>query len=262
MNQYFDLTRLLHLPILASQHGKHVDALIIWVHWLMIALFAGWITYFFLALFLFRKGRNPKADYVGAKTHASTYIEVGVAIVEGILLLGLAVPLWAKSVDKFPSPDESTVVQVTAQQFFWTAHYAGADGIFGKQDPRFVSSKNLLGYAPDDPHLKDDIDPPQGEIHVPVNKPVVIYLTSKDVIHSFQLDPMRVTQDAIPGMRVPTQFTPIKIGEYKVQCAQLCGGGHSTMFADFSVDTEEDYQKWLAEKLKAKATTATANDFE
>ena len=48
MNQYFDLTRFLQLPILASEHGKDVDALIIWVHWLMIALFIGWIIDLFL----------------------------------------------------------------------------------------------------------------------------------------------------------------------------------------------------------------------
>ena len=258
MNQYLDLSRFLHLPVLASEHGKHVDALIIWVHWLMIALFVGWISYFFYAIFRFRKSRNPKADYVGVKTHASTYIEVAVAAVEGVLLLGLAIPLWAKSVDKFPTDKESTVIRVTAEQFQWNSRYPGADGVFGAQDFRSINSSNLLGYVANDPNGKDDIEPPAKEIHVPVNKPVVIYLTSKDVIHSFQLDPMRITQDAIPGMKIPTQFTPIRVGHYQIQCAQLCGSGHSTMNGYFTVDTEEDYAKWLAEKLKAKGSSATS----
>ena len=257
MNQYLDLSRLLHLPVLASKHGQNVDALIIYVHWLMIALFAGWIVYFFYVIFRFRKSKNPKADYVGVKTHASTYIEVAVAAVEGVLLLGMAIPLWAKSADKFPSEKESTVLRVTAEQFSWNSRYPGADGIFGKQDFRSVSSTNLLGYVADDPNGKDDIEPPSKEMHVPVNKPVIIYLTSKDVIHSFQIDPMRVTQDAIPGMKIPLQFTPTRVGKYQIQCAQLCGLGHSGMFGNFTVDTDEDYLKWIAEKLKAKDTTAT-----
>lgn len=257
MNQLFDLTRYLQLPVLASEHGRKVDALIIFVHWLMIALFIGWIIYFFYAIYRFRKSRNPKADYVGAKTHASTYIEVAVALIEGVLLLGMAIPLWAKSVDKFPSEKESTVLRVTAEQFTWNSRYPGADNKFGKQDFRSASSTNPLGYVADDPNGKDDIEPPAKEIHVPVNRPVIIYLTSKDVIHSFQLDNMRVTQDAIPGMRIPTQFTPNRVGHYRIQCAQLCGSGHSGMFGEFFVDTPEDYAKWQAEKLKSKGTSAT-----
>src|SRR2546426_27021 len=92
-------------------------SLIIYVHWLMIVLFVGWLAYFAYALFRFHRSRNPKADYVGVKGHASNYIEGAVALVEGVLLIGVAVPLWAKAVDKFPKEDESTVIQVVAQQF-------------------------------------------------------------------------------------------------------------------------------------------------
>lgn len=255
MNQYFDLTRFLQLPVLASEHGRHVDALIIWVHWLMIALFVGWLSFFFYAILRFRKSKNPKADYVGAKTHASTYLEVAVAAVEAVLLLGLAIPLWAKSVDKFPSEKDATVLRVTAEQFTWNSRYPGPDGIFGKQDIHLVAGNNPLGYVADDPNGKDDITPPLKEMHVPVNKPVIVYLTSKDVIHSFQIDPMRITQDAIPGMKIPAQFTPTKVGHYQITCAQLCGSGHSTMNGYFTVDTAEDYAKWLAEKSKSTSAT-------
>src|ERR1039458_934130 len=88
--------KLLGLPPGASEHGQHVDDLIIYMHWLMIALFVGSLAYFFYALIRFRRGRNPKADYVGVKSHASSYIEVAVAVIEGALLIGLAIPLWAK----------------------------------------------------------------------------------------------------------------------------------------------------------------------
>src|SRR5262245_66523192 len=99
----------LNLPLLASEHGRTVDDLIIYVHLLMIVLFVGWLAYFAYALFRFRKSRNPKADYLGVRNHASNYIEVAVAIVEGVLLLGVAVPLWGKAVGGFPEESKSTV---------------------------------------------------------------------------------------------------------------------------------------------------------
>src|SRR5947208_16788406 len=104
--------KLLGMPVLASQHGRDVDSLIIYVHWLMIVLFVGWLGYFAYALFRFQRSRNPKADYVGVKNHASNYIEAAVALVEGVLLIFVAVPLWARAVDKFPNESDSTVIQI------------------------------------------------------------------------------------------------------------------------------------------------------
>src|SRR5258707_15387839 len=98
---------LLGLPALASEHGKDVDNLNIYVHWLMIVLFVGWLAYFAYALFRFHRSRNPKADYVGVKNHASNYIEGAVALVEAVLLICVAGPLWGKSTDKFPYENES-----------------------------------------------------------------------------------------------------------------------------------------------------------
>src|SRR5438045_1949024 len=125
------MEKLLGLPPLASEHGKYVDDLVIYVHYLMIALFVGWLAYFAYALFRFHRSRNPKADYVGVKNHASSWIEGAVALVEGVLLIGVAVPLWAKAVDKFPAEKDSTVIQVVAQQFAWNARYPGKDATFG-----------------------------------------------------------------------------------------------------------------------------------
>src|SRR5258707_1835912 len=239
---------LLGLPALASEHGKDVDNLIIYVHWLMIVLFVGWLAYFAYALFRFHRSRNPKADYVGVKNHASNYIEAAVALVEGILLIGIAVPLWAKAVDKFPTPAESTVIYIVGQQFNWNARYAGKDGIFGKQDMRYVKSVNIFGVDPNDPNGKDDVQV-TSEIHVPVNKPVITYISSRDVIHSFKLIAMRVTQDAIPGMRIPAWFKPTKEGRYQINCAQLCGNGHFSMTAGtLVVESQEAFDKWLASK--------------
>ena len=81
-------SKILHLPVLASENGKPVDELIIYIHWLMIALFVGWFAYFCYCLWRFNAKRNPKADHEGAKSHASSWIEVFVAGIEVVILVG------------------------------------------------------------------------------------------------------------------------------------------------------------------------------
>jgi len=244
--------KILGLPVLASKHGADVDKLIIYVHFLMGALFVGWIFYFIIALVKFNRKANPKADYVGIKGHASSYIELVVAIIEGVLLLGFAVPLWAGAVDNFPTAaDHPTTIRVVAQQFGWNVFYPGADGEFGRQDYSLVTPENQWGFDKTDSKGKDDIQT-LNDIHIPVDRPVIIMLTSKDVIHSFKVIAMRVTQDAIPGVKIPLHFTPTKTGVYQINCAQLCGTGHSSMaLGRLTVDTQADYDKWLAGKAKS-----------
>src|SRR5436190_13030378 len=247
------MNKLLGLPVLASEHGQDVDNLIIYVHWLMAALFVGWLAYFAYALFRFHRSRNPKADYLGVKNHASSYIEGAVALIEGVLLIGVAVPLWAKAMDKFPDKAQSTLVQVVAQQFAWNIRYPGKDGEFGRQDMRFVNETNVFGIDPTDPKGKDDAQGILNDIHVPMVKnadgktrPVIIYISSKDVIHSFKVIALRITQDAIPGMRVPIWFRPTQEGRFQINCAQLCGIGHYAMKDGFiTIESQAAYDKWL-----------------
>ena len=251
MEKLLTLQDFLKLPELASKHGHDVDMLIIYIHWLMIALFVGWIVYFAYALFRFHHTRHPKADYVGVKSHASSVVEVLVAAVEGVILIALAIPLWARAVEEFPAEKDSTVVQVVAQQFGWNVRYAGKDGLPGKQEMRFVKADNVFGIDPSDPNGKDDVQV-SDQVHVVVNKPVIIFLSSKDVIHSFKILAMRVTQDAIPGMRIPTHFIPTKEGIYQINCAQLCGNSHSAMAnGRLIVESQEAFDKWLASKSGA-----------
>jgi len=254
--------KVLLMPPLASKNGQGVDDLVVYVHWLMIALFLGWMVYFLYAIYRFHGRRHPKADYVGVTNHASSYIELAVAGVEAVLLVFIAVPLWAKAVDKFPAADKSTVVQIVAQQYAWNARYAGPDGIFGKQDMNFVSGTNVFGVDASDPNGKDDIQT-LNEIHVVVNKPVIVYLSSKDVIHSLKIISMRVCQDAIPGLRIPLWFTPTRTGVYQINCAQLCGPSHAEMSGGFlTVESQADYDKWLASKSQAANTAGGKNPFE
>ncbi|HEX9045742.1 MAG TPA: hypothetical protein VF988_01835, partial [Verrucomicrobiae bacterium] len=250
--------KILFLPELASKNGQAVDDLMVYVHWLMIALFVGWSAYFGYALWRFNVRRNPKADYEGSKSHLPKYTELAVVLVEAILLLGVALPIWARNVEKFPTPEESTVVQIMAQQFAWNARYPGLDGKFGRQDMKLISNDNVFGVDPNDPAGKDDVQV-LNEIHVVVNKPVLVYLSSKDVIHSVKLVAMRVTQDAIPGLRIPFTFTPNKIGRFQIECAQLCGNGHAAMAGGFVVvQSQDDFNAWL----KSKSGAAVPSSFE
>jgi cytochrome c oxidase subunit 2 len=248
---------ILKLPVVASAQGGKVDDLIVLLHLLMAALFVGWMAYFIYVLWRFRKSKNPKADYVGARSHASTWIEIAVAVVEAFLLIGIAVPMWAATVgtEQFPDLKTSTVIRIVGQQFGWNAFYPGIDGEFGRHDVKMVSADNPFGSDPKDPKGKDDFKT-FNDINVPINKPVVIYVSSLDVIHSFKVYPMRINQDAIPGLSVPLHFTPTMLGRFQVVCAQLCGSGHYSMRGILNVLSAEDYKKWLAEKSKGGGATS------
>ena len=243
--------RLLFLPPVASAHGSGLDDLLVYVHLLMAALFVGWLAFFVFAVVKHTRGNNPKADYHGARSHFSTYAEIGVAAIEGLLLLGFAVPLWAKAVDKFPEEKDALVIQIMGQQFAWNAHYAGPDGKWGKQDFQFASATNPFGLDANDPSAKDDVTCLREKFLLPVNKEVICKISSMDVIHCFKLTQMRVTQDALPGMSIPVHFKPTRVGDYIITCAQLCGNLHSTMRGDFKVVEQPEFDKWFAEKAKA-----------
>jgi cytochrome c oxidase subunit 2 len=258
-----DISKLLRLPELASVHGKDVDNLIIYVHWLMAALFVGWFAYFVIALIKFRKSRNPRADYAGVTGHASNWLEVAVAAIEIVLLVGFAVPLWAKVVDNFPKESENPLnLRVTARQFNWMARYPGTDKKFGNQDIKYVTSDNPLGLLQKDaaaketdPDGKDDVSVESGEMVVPLGVPVIVSVTSLDVIHSFKVTPLRVTQDAIPGLRSTIHFVATRTNTYQITCAQLCGNGHSSMKGIIKVVSTNEFATWL----KSKTGTTAVN---
>lgn len=225
------ITKVLHLPPAAAEHGAAIDQLMFYIHLLMFALFIGWGGFFLYTLWRFRQRRHPKADPQGVRSHLSSYLEGGVAVVEAVLLVGFAIPLWARgaSLANYPAEKDSTVVRVIGRQFNWITRYAGADGVFGKGEAALVSQQNPLGVDPSDPAGRDDIVVEASEVVVPVGKPVIAHLSSLDVIHCFAVRPMRVTQDAIPGLSIPVWFTPTHEGNYLITCAQLCGNGHSNM---------------------------------
>jgi cytochrome c oxidase subunit II len=250
------------LPVAASAHAGEVDQTMILVHILMAVLFVGWIAFFLYALYRFRKSKNPVADYKGVTGRTSTYLEIAVAVVEAVLLVGFSIPLWAQRVKEFPEESTAVVVRVVGEQFAWNIHYPGPDGKFGKTDIKLIDLQtNPLGLDRSDPDAKDDITT-VNQLHLPVGKPAIVKLSSKDVIHSFNLTEFRVKQDAIPGLVIPLWFIPTittddmrkKTGEddfvYEIACAQLCGLGHYSMRGYVTIDTPEQFQTWLDEEGK------------
>ncbi len=230
MNSLALINEFLGQPPNASFHGYQIDHILEFCHWFMGALFLGWSAFFVFVLIRFRKGRHPAADHQGVKSGISTHLEFSVVLIEAVLLLGFAIPLWAKRVNQFPPGKEALLVHVVGQQFSWNFHLPGPDGQFGRRDASLVTNSNPVGLDPNDPAGKDDIVT-VGELHVPVNRPVITELSSKDVIHDFFLPDMRIAADAIPGSLIPMWFTPIKTGTYEVICGQLCGLGHSSQGA-------------------------------
>jgi len=252
---------LLGLPVAASSHAGEIDHMLVLVHWLMLVLFVGWGGFFLFVLVRFRKGANPQANYTGAKGKFAKSTEVLVAIIEIILLVGYAIPAWATRVKAYPAESEAVVVRVTGEQFAWNMHYPGPDGKFGRTSIKLVTADNPLGLDRTDPAAKDDITT-INQLNIPVNRPILIHLSTKDVIHSFGLYEMRVKQDAIPGMDIPVWFVPTtttedmrkQLGkpdfEYEITCSQLCGLGHFRMRGFITVQSEADYTKWIADQEK------------
>ena len=249
---------LLGLPVVASEHGDRVDNFIIYIHFLMGALFVIWIAYFAYVLWRFRARRNRKADYRGARTHASTYLEITVAVVETLLLFGFAIPLWAQLVDAAPKDSEANVVRVMAQQFGWNFMYPGPDGEFGRQEFELITAANPFGRDMEDPRGRDDFLT-FNDLRIPKGEPTKFHISSLDVVHSFKIIALRVCQDAIPGLSIPTWCVPRKTGLYQINCAQLCGNGHSEMTQGFMrVMEREDFDAWVAGNIAPPPVDAGA----
>jgi len=272
-----ELLRNFGLPsVSASTQGPQIDNIISIVHWLMLILFVGWGAYFIYTLIKFRASNNPKADYNGVKNHYSSYIEGLVAVVEVILLFGFAFPIWASRVNDVPVGTEVVQIRVVGQQFAWNFHYPGPDGVFGKTSVNLVDeAENPIGLDRNDSFAKDDIFT-VNQLHIPVNTPINVSLSTKDVIHNFKLPELRVSQDAIPGMEIPVWFEATMTSEdflkttigtkregkgFEIACAQLCGLGHYRMVGYMTVHNDEGYSAWLTKQQEYLLEEADDDDW-
>jgi cytochrome c oxidase subunit 2 len=236
----------------ASEHGGLVDHMLGFVHWFMLALFIGWSIFLILAFTRFRASKNAKADYQGVRGHASTHIEIGVVIVEAILLLGFAFPLWSRQADDFPTSPDTIKMRALGEKFLWNFQYPGSDMMLSTWNPRAITPANATGRELNDPNGKDDFVNP-GTMKLPVGRPVIVDVASKDVIHNLALVPMRAAQDACPGVKSHMWFKPVKTGTWDIICGQLCGPGHAQMKAVLEVIEAKEYDEWAKEQSAAAA---------
>ena len=219
----------LRLPENVSTYGGQIDdlfRLILWITGVIFVVVELLLIYF---LIRYRRREGQPARY----THGSNRLEVIWTIVPAIICVVLALlsrRSWAEI--KQTVPQGAMNVEIQGEQFAWNVRYPGADG---KLD------------SPDDIVTLN-------QLHLPVGRPVIVTLRSKDVIHSFFLPEFRVKQDAVPGMTTRIWFEATRTGQWEIVCAELCGLGHFRMKGFVTVETPEEFERWLAQTaLEAKS---------
>jgi len=213
---------ILHEPI--SEHAAAVDGLfylILGITTFFFVLTEGLLIYF---LVRYRAREGGKSVH----THGSHGLELAWTFIPGLILFVLAAlqtGTWGgiKYKSQMPAEKDAEVIQILGRQFEWRMRYAGPDGVFG---------------------TKDDITK-LGELHVPVDRHIIVKLRTMDVLHSFWLPNARIKQDLVPGLTIPQWFKLFKTGTYEIVCAELCGIGHTRMRGVLKVDTQEEYRAWL-----------------
>jgi len=179
----------------------------------------------------------------------------GITTVLVIALLAPGLMAWHEYINV---PKDAMEVEALGVQWSWSFRLPGADGQLGSTDVRYVDSTNPLGVSPADPKGQDDIIVTSGELHLPVGKPVKVLLRSLDVLHDFFVPQIRAKMDLVPGLESYFWFTPTKTGEFDILCAAYCGTGHPQMRGKLIVESEEDYQKWLAAQPTFEQTRKSA----
>ena len=257
----FSLSELFGLPENYRANGDQVGHMIEVINWFSLVLFIGWTAFFLFCLVRFRKSKNPKASYSGVESHLSTHLEVGVIIVEAALLFGFALPMWSERTDTFTQVLKENPVKVRAigYQFGWKFHYAGNDNKFGYIDRSLAKSLGDSCLDPTSLNGRDDYV--STDLILPVGRPIILQLTSTDVIHNFSIIPMRIQQDAIPGKDVPMWFTAKSEMTTSVVCGQLCGDGHARMVGKMTIVSQEEFQtKNKKQSDRAAVAWDKAND--
>ncbi len=223
-----ELPRWLQLPEGVSSYSARIDGmfrLILWITGIVFVIVEAMLLYF---LFRYRHREGRKATY----THGNNRIEVVWTIIPALICVVLALlsrRTWADIKQNMPA--NALPIEITGEQFSWTIRYPGVDGKFGTPDD--IVSLNQL--------------------HFPVGRPVVATLRSKDVIHSFFLPEFRVKQDAVPGMSTRIWFDGMRTGHWEIACAELCGLGHYRMKGFVTVETDEEFNKWIADAAAQQA---------
>ncbi|MCA9025626.1 MAG: cytochrome c oxidase subunit II [Planctomycetaceae bacterium] len=226
-----------------SPLGERIDDLFYMILIITTVTFVGTQIGLGYVLFTGARRSDQPEDAEGEKawfSHGSHNLEVVWSIVPAAVLLFIALyqmEVWAeyRVQDAFPKQVIRTgpLAEVTARQFEWRIRYPGVD-----------AEGNPLELKPD-PQPTDLYT--VNDLRLPSSQPVMIWLRSEDVQHSFFLPELRVKQDAVPGLVIPVWFEAIKSTEYSMLCAELCGWGHYKMKSRLVATPEDEWRVWLQE---------------
>ena len=248
------------LPPASSVHGAEIDGLMKVSMTLILIVFFALTPMLFYFAYKYR-GKKEKTAYFFAHNNK---LEIAWTVIPTIVLTALII-YGLRTWDRAMNPDvsEATIIEVYSKQFDWTARYSGADNILGDANFRLVEGRNTLGVDLNDDKAADDIV--VREVHLPVNKPVLLKFRSRDVIHSAFMPHFRVQMNCVPGLSTQFAFTPTKTTaemkenegedfEYVMLCNKICGSAHFNMQMKFVVESEEDYNKWISAQKTVQNT--------
>jgi cytochrome c oxidase subunit 2 len=240
------------LPPASSLHGAEIDSLMKVSMGLILAVFFLLTPMLFYFAYKYR-GKEKNTAYFFAHNNK---LEVVWTVIPTIILTVLIVyglRTWDRSMN--PDISEAKLIEVYAQQFNWKARLAGADNKLGSSSYTMVNSDNALGVDMSDENAFDD--KLVREVHLVVDKPVLLKFRSQDVIHSAFLPHFRVQMNCVPGLSTQFAFTPTQTTaemkrqegedfEYVLLCNKICGSAHYNMQMSFIVETQTEYDNWIA----------------
>lgn len=255
-NELFYDKTLLGMPS-ASEHGEKIDKMM----WITLAVtgvvFVATQILLFWFAYKYQYSEKRKVYYYPHNNKLEVIWTTFPAIFLAVLV-GFGLYYWFGITKE--APQGSQVVEVTGKQFNWLVRYPGKDGVLGRKNYRLTNASdgNALGVDWEDGASHDDIE--ATEVHLVVNKPVKFVINAQDVIHDVGLPHFRLKMDAVPGIPTTIWFTPKyttaemkkitgnKDFVYEISCDQMCGTGHYSMKGIIVVETQEEYNTWLADK--------------
>jgi cytochrome c oxidase subunit 2 len=219
-----------------------VDATVNVTFWVTGIVFVAVNLFLAYAIIRYRHRKGHKAHYEPENKKLEWWL-TGLTSVGIAAMLAPGLQVWAKFVTV---PEDAGVVEVLGQQWAWSYRFPGKDGRLGASDTRLITVDNPFGMDPNDPVGQDDVLVSDPQLHLPVDKPVKLLLRAKDVNHQFAVPQFRVKMDMVPGMVTYFWLTPTRTGEFDVLCEQLCGVAHFAMRGRVVVNTQEEFDTWLA----------------
>ena len=226
---------------IASNWG-FIDDTVALTFWITTAGFVAVVLFMAYCLYRFRHQPGRRAAYEPENQKLEAWLAI-VTTIGVVLLLAPGLLVWGQYIT---APEGAMEVEAVGVQWNWSFRLPGADKTLGASDVRLVDGANPLGVSPSDPRGRDDLIVADGELHLPLGKPVKMLLRSLDVLHDFYVPQIRAKMDLVPGLVSYLWFTPTKIGRYEILCAAYCGVGHPQMRGTLIVDEEADYAKWLS----------------